>query len=214
MLITGQTFISLPHRSFESMSFYQLETARLRLRQWQPSDFPVFAQLNADAQVMRYFPKCLSTAESQQLAMRFHDLIQEKQWGFWAVELKENQQFIGFVGLHAQPEQFSFSPCVEIGWRLAQQYWQQGYATEAAQACLAFAFEVLKLEAVVAFTAHSNLASVKVMQRLGMTYLQDFNHPALAQNDSLALHVLYQIKQDAFLAHPQSPWSYTIQTTN
>lgn len=179
---------------------YELETHRLRLRQWKSSDLIAFAALNADPEVMQYFPKCLSNDESQQLAMRFHHLIQKHQWGFWAVELKESQKFIGFVGLHAQPEQFTFSPCVEIGWRLAKQYWHYGYATEAAQACLTFAFEVLKLDAVVAFTAYPNLASAKVMQRLGMTYLYDFNHPSLLQDDPLSRHVLYQITQSKFLA--------------
>ncbi|WP_173911192.1 GNAT family N-acetyltransferase [Acinetobacter sp. Marseille-Q1618] len=193
------------------MSYYKLETHRLRLRQWQGSDLIAFAALNADPEVMQYFPKCLNSDESELLATRFHHLIHKHQWGFWAVELKENQKFIGFVGLHAQPEQFTFSPCVEIGWRLAKQYWHYGYATEAAQACLAFAFEVLKLDAVVAFTAYPNLASAKVMQRLGMTYLYDFNHPRLRQDHLLSRHVLYQIKHSEFLAqaHTRHFYSYS-----
>ena len=114
---------------------------------------------------MRYFPAALSKNESDLLAGRFQDTITEYGWGFWAVELKENQQFIGFVGLANQAEKILlFSPCVEIGWRLAQQYWHQGYATEAAQQCLKFAFEKLTLEQVVSFTTVLNQASEKVMQ--------------------------------------------------
>ncbi|WP_419820178.1 GNAT family N-acetyltransferase [Acinetobacter sp.] len=172
----------------------QLETPRLILRQWQVRDFDVFADLNADPDVMRYFPAALSKNESDLLAGRFQDTITEYGWGFWAVELKENQQFIGFVGLANQAEKFTFSPCVEIGWRLAQQYWHQGYATEAAQQCLKFAFEKLTLEQVVSFTTVLNQASEKVMQRLGMDYVENFMHPVLDKNHALAEHVLYRIQ--------------------
>lgn len=193
------------------MSHNQLETSRLILRQWQNTDFKKFAQLNAHPQVMRYFPHCLSYEESCQLATRFQYLIEQNQWGFWAVELRNNQQFIGFVGLHAQPDRFQFSPCVEIGWRLDHHYWHHGYATEAASACLFFAFEHLQLEKVVSFTADSNLASAKVMQRLGMQYIQTFNHPALTQDDPLSKHVLYQITQAEFRKHLRSVDQYSIK---
>lgn len=175
-----------------------LTTSRLILRQWQDTDYPVFAALVADPIVMRYFPKCLNMTESQQFIDWCRDLIATQGWGFWAVELKETGQFIGFVGLNSQPSQFSFSPCVEIGWRLAQAYWQQGYATEAAQACLKFAFEQLQLSSVVAFTAKQNIASEKVMQRLGMQYIQDFEHPKLTADSPLLQHKLYRIDHDQF----------------
>lgn len=197
--VTVKYFYTYNHLGHFKMLTYQLETKRLYLRQWQRSDVPAFVQLNADPKVMQYFPKCLTADESEQLAICFHNLIQDNQWGFWTVELKQTQQFIGFVGLHAQPERFSFSPCVEVGWRLAHHYWHQGYATEAAEACLAFAFEILNLDTVVAFTAHLNLASAKVMQRLGMTYLYDFDHPALAKNHRLSQHVLYPITRHEFI---------------
>ena len=99
----------------------QLETPRLILRQWQARDFEAFADLNADPDVMRYFPATLSKNESDLLAGRFQNSITACGLGFWAVELKENQQFIGFVGLANQAERYAFSPCVEIGWRFAQQ---------------------------------------------------------------------------------------------
>lgn len=175
-----------------------LTTSRLILRQWQDTDYPRFAALVADPIVMRYFPKCLNTAESQQFIDWCRDLIAAQGWGFWAVELKQNSEFIGFVGLHAQPTQFSFSPCVEIGWRIAKAYWQQGYATEAAQACLKFAFEQLDLSHVVAFTAKENMPSEKVMQRLGMQYIQNFDHPKLTAESPLLEHKLYRIERDQF----------------
>ena len=146
---------------------FAIETARLRLRAWRADDFSAFAQLNADAQVMRYFPHPLTQTESDALAQMFQQFINQNGWGFWAVELKHSQEFIGFTGLHAQPECFDFSPCVEIGWRLDSKFWHQGYATEAAQACLYFAFSVLKLDEVVAFSAVQNRPSEAVMKRLG-----------------------------------------------
>lgn len=171
----------------------QLETPRLILRQWQASDLDAFAHLNADPEVMLYFPSTLSKQQSDLLAERFQHLIASYGWGMWAVELKENQQFIGFIGLADQPEKFSFSPCVEIGWRLDRPYWNKGYATEAAKACLTFAFERLALKQIVAFTAMSNRPSEKVMQRLGMHYVYSFQHPALDAQHALAEHVLYRI---------------------
>ena len=173
----------------------ELETERLKLRAWQESDLQPFAELNADKDVMLYFPSVLTREQSDNLADKFQHLILDHGWGFWAVELKATGQFIGFTGLNTQPEQFIFSPCVEIGWRFAKQYWHQGYATEAAQACLKFAFETLQLKEVVSFTAVHNTASEHVMQRLGMQAMFEFNHPALTQESPLSRHILYKIVQ-------------------
>ncbi|AYA68178.1 N-acetyltransferase [Acinetobacter sp. WCHA55] len=178
---------------------FVIETARLRLRAWHTDDFPAFAQLNADAQVMRYFPSPLTQTQSDALAQTFQQFINQNGWGFWAVELKHSQEFIGFTGLHAQPEGLDFLPCVEIGWRLDSKFWHQGYATEAAQACLYFAFSVLDLDQVVAFTAVQNRASEAVMKRLGMQHGGYFNHPKLDQNSPLLRHTLYVIKPTDFL---------------
>lgn len=173
----------------------ELETERLKLRAWQESDLQPFAELNADKDVMHYFPSVLTREQSDNLADKFQHLILDHGWGFWAVELKATGQFIGFTGLNTQPEQFIFSPCVEIGWRFAKQYWHQGYATEAAKACLKFAFETLQLKEVVSFTAVHNTASEHVMQRLGMQAMFEFNHPALTQESPLSRHILYKIVQ-------------------
>jgi len=173
----------------------ELETERLKLRAWQESDLQPFAELNADKDVMLYFPSVLTREQSDNLADKFQHLILDHGWGFWAVELKATGQFIGFTGLNTQPEQFIFSPCVEIGWRFAKQYWHQGYATEAAKACLKFAFETLQLKEVVSFTAVHNTASEHVMQRLGMQAMFEFNHPALTQESPLSRHILYKIVQ-------------------
>lgn len=99
-----------------------IETERLILRQWKESDSEPFIKMGLDEDVMRFFPKLLPATESISLIQRISALIDENGWGFWAVELKETQEIIGFIGLHNQPEQFDFSPCIEIGWRIAANY--------------------------------------------------------------------------------------------
>ena len=170
-----------------------LETPRLILRQWEAKDRAPFAALNADSDVMRFFPAPLHKAESDNLVDRFSEGIAARGWGFWAVELKETHQFVGCVGLHPQPDKFHFSPCTEIGWRLAKAYWHHGVALEAAEACLTFAFEELALSEVVSFTSVLNTPSEKLMIRLGMNKAEEFVHPALPSAHRLAQHVLYRL---------------------
>ena len=181
-----------------------IETERLYLRQWQASDFAPFAEMNANPEVMEYFPKLLTTSMSNTIAKKCQSLINDNGWGFWAVSLKETDAFIGMVGLNHAHADMPFSPAVEIAWRLHNDYWGQGYATEAARASLDFAFVELEIEEVVAFTAVINKRSQLVMERLGMTNTQeDFYHPMLDLNHRLAEHVLYKItrhqRQDAVL---------------
>ncbi|MDE1460964.1 GNAT family N-acetyltransferase [Spartinivicinus poritis] len=171
-----------------------LKTERLTLRQWQSEDYKFFAALNADPVVMKYFPSCLSAVQSDAFADKLVSLIAKRGWGLWAVELKDTAQFIGFVGLHQPEAELPFTPCVEIGWRLAKAYWGVGYATEAAQAALQFAFDTLNLNEVVSFTSVTNKQSQAVMQRLGMVNTrQNFEHPSVSAESPLREHVLYKI---------------------
>lgn len=170
-----------------------IETERLILRQWEESDYLPFISMGFDPEVMKYFPKCLTQEESINFIKAVTGIIDENKWGFWAVELKESQEFIGFIGLLSQPTQFDFSPCIEIGWRLAKDFWGQGYATEGAKAALEYAFNTLNLDKVVSFTASVNQPSESVMKKLGMKKVGEFNHPKLSQNHDLAKHVLYEI---------------------
>ncbi|MDO8233324.1 GNAT family N-acetyltransferase [Citrobacter werkmanii] len=171
-----------------------LETSRLILRPWEAKDRAPFAALNADPDVMHFFPAPLQRTESDNLAARFQEGITERGWGFWAVELKETHQFVGCVGLHPQPDKFHFSPCTEIGWRLAKSYWHQRLALEAAEACLTFAFEALALSEVVSFTSVLNKPSERLMIRLGMNKTEGFVHPALPSDHRLAQHILYRLR--------------------
>ena len=123
--------------------------------------------------------------------------IAHQGWGLWAVEVRDIAPFIGFVGLNRVRFNAHFTPAIEVGWRLAREYWGRGYATEAARAALDYAFESLPDEQIVSFTATINEPSIRVMQRLGMTSdpSDDFDHPAV-NGGRLQRHVLYRISRD------------------
>jgi RimJ/RimL family protein N-acetyltransferase len=169
------------------------KTARLQLRQWQERDRDPFAALCADPKVMEYFPATLDRSTSDAMVDRCQALIADRGWGLWAVELQATQEFIGFVGLHMPQVELPFSPCVEVGWRLAAAHWGKGYATEAAQAALQVGFEVLELDEIVSFTAMGNVRSQAVMKRLGMTFSGTFEHPTLPVGHELRQHCLYRL---------------------
>lgn len=179
----------------------EMETQRLRLRRWKKEDRIDFARINADPIVMQYYPNVLSTVESNAMADRIESLFTAKGWGFWAVEHINDQRFIGFVGLHEPNYKLPVTPCVEIGWRLAKEYWGYGYATEAASACLAVAFETLDLPQVYSFASVTNKKSQAVMQRLGMVNTQiNFEHPMIPDNHPLREHVLYKIDKQEWIS--------------
>jgi RimJ/RimL family protein N-acetyltransferase len=178
-----------------------INTPRLQLRQWQPADFAPFAAMNADPIVMEFFPALLTTDQSDALANKMTALIADRGWGFWAVEILESGVFAGFVGLNEPNYPLPCSPCVEVGWRLDKAFWGKGYATEAGNAALDFAFNTLELAEVVSFTAMPNVRSQAVMQRLGMSNTgQNFEHPRVPEGDRLREHVLYRIDRAQWLA--------------
>lgn len=175
----------------------EFETERLRLRQWQTDDRDPFAQLNADLKVMEYFPAILTRAESDKMVDRCYTSIAERGWGLWAVETKDTRQFIGYVGLHIPAPELPFSPCIEIGWRLAFPYWGKGYATEAAKGALQIGFEVLHFPEIVSFTALCNVRSRAVMERIGMQETTEpFEHPHVPVGSVLRQHCLYRLSQE------------------
>lgn len=171
-----------------------IETDRLILRRWQSTDVEPFASLNADPRVMEFFPASLSGAETEAMIKTIEERIDQHGFGLWATELKEAQDFIGFIGLNVPGYPLPFSPCVEIGWRLAFNYWGKGYAQEGARAALSFGFEKVRLDEIVSFTTVNNLRSRRVMERISMTYDEhgDFDHPRLPEHHPLRRHVLYR----------------------
>jgi len=174
----------------------ELETPRLRLRQWRDTDLEPFAAMGGDPRVMQFFPETMTREESDAMAAKIRALIDERGWGFWAVEEKGGAPFVGFVGLHIPAAQLPFSPCIEIGWRLSAGHWGRGYATEAAREALYTGFRTLDLEEIVAFTSTVNQRSRRVMERLGMRHHgQVFEHPSVPEGSPLRPHVLYRLRR-------------------
>ena len=172
----------------------EIRTERLLLRRWVQSDRSPFADLNADARVMEHFPSVLARADSDVLADRIEAHFERHGFGLWAVELPDQIPFIGFVGLAIPSFEAHFTPCVEVGWRLAVAYWSRGYATEGARAALAFGFGPLALDEIVSMTVPENERSRRVMTRLGMTHdpADDFDHPFQPDHRR---HVLYRLQK-------------------
>lgn len=178
----------------------EFDTPRLALRVWQHRHRAPFAAMNADAEVMRFFPAPLSAEQTNAGIDIWCQQFAENGWSNWAVELLATREFIGFIGLSVPRRQLPFSPCVEIGWRLKRAAWRQGYATEGAKACLRVGFEQLGLDEIVSFTTLGNLPSIAVMKRIGMHRAQaDFEHPAVPEGNPLRRHCLYKIRRTQWL---------------
>jgi len=176
-----------------------LTTDRLILRRWRDSDRELFARMNADAQVMEFFAERLSREKSDALVDRAEGHFREHGFGPYAAEFRGAGTFIGFIGLSIPSFQAHFTPCVEIGWRLAADYWGQGLATEGARAAVRYGFENLGLDEIVSFTVPRNIRSRRVMEKLGMTHnsADDFDHPLLPVGHPLQRHVLYRLRRRA-----------------
>ena len=170
-----------------------IETERLFLRQWKETDAEVYIKMNLDKAVMEFFPSTLTAEQSRQQVGRMTEQITDNGYGLFAVERKEDHSFIGFTGFSHPAFESWFTPCVEIGWRLAKPYWNYGYATEAAKACLVFGFTILLLKDIYSFTTVHNTRSEPVMKKIGMQQLDLFDHPLLKEGHHLQKHVLYKI---------------------
>ena len=178
-----------------------LKTKRLLLRQWKKSDFPIFAKINKDPKVMEFFPSTLTGKESNTLVKKIIMELQNKKYGLWAVEIPHIAPFIGFIGLHYQDFKANFTPCIEIGWRLAYEHWKKGYATEGSKAVLDYGFRILGLNKIVSFAFERNFRSIAVMKKLGMRNIPEntFEHPKIPKNHWLRAHVFYSISKNQWL---------------
>jgi RimJ/RimL family protein N-acetyltransferase len=169
----------------------EIRTARLLLRGWRDEDRPAWAAINADP-VVRATLGPVQTREQADASM---DVIiahwERRGFGLWCVDL--GGECIGFTGLNVPSFEAAFTPCVEVGWRLASQHWGNGYAPEAGRVALDFGFGEVGLDEIVSFTAVTNHNSRRVMEKLGMTYdpSADFDHPNV--RGPLQRHVLYRI---------------------
>lgn len=182
------------------------ETERLILRRWRKEDCEPFARMNQDRRVAEYFPGLLSRQESDAMVDHIEAHFEEHGFGLWAAELRESGEFIGFIGLAIPSFNAAFTPCVEIGWRLAPEFWGRGLATEGAWEVVRLAFAVVGLTELVSFTVPANLRSRRVMEKLWMTCdsKDDLDHPRIPEGDPLRRHVLYRLKRTDWLRRRES----------
>jgi len=177
--------------------FDSIRTERLLMRRWRDSDRGPFAAMNADPEVMRYFPETLDRTASDGHLDRIEALFQRQGFGLWALEQAATGRFLGFTGLNPMPPGVPGAGGMEVGWRLAAHAWHQGFATEAASAALDVAFRGTGLAEIWSMTAVLNEPSQAVMRRLGMTLYGHFEHPRVEPGHWLRPHVVYRIARPA-----------------
>ena len=174
-----------------------IQTERLLLRRWKEEDRESFCRLNSDPRVMEFMPALLTRSESDLLVERINEHFRDHGFGLYAAGLREDRTFIGYVGLAVPSFEARFTPCVEVGWRLAANHWGRGLATEGARAVVKHAFGELGLDEIVSFTVPANVRSRRVMEKIGMTHdaSEDFDHPNLPVGHPLRRHVLYRLRR-------------------
>lgn len=179
-----------------------LTSRRLILRGWEPRDYLPFARMNADPAVMRYFPNVLSHEESEVLFQRLSCQLRQDGIGYWAIESAKTGQFIGTVGFKYVKDKLPCAPFYEIGWRIDRPYWRKGFAYEAAECALKFAFDQAKLNQIFSMTMRDNLPSWRLMEKLGMQRLNlDFQHPEVPKDHDCSWHYLYRITHGCLTKH-------------
>ena len=182
-----------------------LTTERLVLRPWVTADRVPFAALCADAAVMEHFPSTLTRRESDAFVDQIIAIMARDGYGLWAVEVRDLSPFVGYVGLWSARRVLGYD-VLEVGWRLARDSWGHGYAPEAAFEALRYAFDVLGETQVVSFTTPGNAKSRRVMEKLGLSHVDHFEHPGLPVGHPLRPHVLYRITAEDWrlLTEPQT----------
>jgi len=172
-----------------------IRTERLRLRRWRETDRLPLQKINADPRVMEIMPEALPPKASEALIVRFEEHFEHYGFGLFAVDLIEGKTFAGFIGLSVPAFEAPFMPAVEVGWRLAFEYWGRGLATEGARAVVRYGVGSLGIDNIVSFTVPANLRSRRVMEKIGMTHdpRDDFDHPLLPEGHPLRRHVLYRL---------------------
>ncbi|WCO00332.1 GNAT family N-acetyltransferase [Psychroserpens ponticola] len=172
---------------------YIFKSERLGFRNWNKNDLNEFAEINADLEVMEYFPNPLTTSETSEFIDRLQKHYDNKGYNYFATELLETGELIGFIGLAYQEYQTKFTPATDIGWRLKKSVWGNGYATEGAKKCLEFAFNTLNLEKIISVFTEKNIKSEQVMKKIGMKKIGTFKHPKLKKHPKFETCICYEI---------------------
>ena len=187
------------------MENYLFKSERLGFRNWIGKDRLKMALINEDAEVMAFFPSIQNKVQTDQFVDRMILQFSKNGFCYFAVDKLETNEFIGFIGVSEQTFESSFTPCVDIGWRLAQKEWGKGYATEGAKKCLDFAFNQIGLQTIKSTCPEINDASERVMIKLGMTKTMAFNHPLLRDHKTIESCVLYEIENKNHLIQLMKP---------
>ncbi|GAA4296758.1 GNAT family N-acetyltransferase [Aestuariibaculum suncheonense] len=172
---------------------YIFTSRRLGFRNWMTSDLNEFAKMNADKEVMKHFPKTLTTNETSAFIERLQNHFITHGFNYFAVEILETGEFIGFIGLANKIFESNFTPAVDIGWRLKKSAWGRGYATEGAKRCLKFAFDDLDLDRIIATCTKQNVNSEQVMKKIGMKKIAEFKHPELKAYPEYEVCLCYEV---------------------
>lgn len=170
---------------------YLFKSNRLGFRNWNTSDIDEMAALNSDEKVMEFFPSTQDRAKTRGFIERMQALYERVGFCYFAVDILEGNEFIGFIGICEQNYEAEFTPCVDIGWRLKRGAWGKGYATEGAKRCLDYAFTTLNMDKIYSIASVINTPSINVMKKAGMTKVNTFNHPVLLNDERLKECVLY-----------------------
>ena len=167
---------------------YTFKSERLGFRNWKSTDVEAMAAISANPSVMEFFPSTQSKEHVQGFIKNMQEEFNEYGFCYFAVDRLEDEQMIGFIGLHNVTFEAPFTPCVDIGWRLSPKAWGRGYATEGAKRCLEYAFDELKLVSVKSIAPVINVKSINVMKKIGMQEVEIFKHPLLKDDLSL-IHI-------------------------
>jgi RimJ/RimL family protein N-acetyltransferase len=149
--------------------------------------------INSDEVVMEFFPGRPTQTDTVAFMSRMQQQYLDRGFCYFAVDRLDNSEFAGFIGLSGQVFQAEFTPCMDIGWRLSQNAWNQGFAAEGAKKCLDFAFNQLVLKGIYSMAPKTSLKSIRVMEKIGMQKLMTFNHPKLINGKHLEECLLYLI---------------------
>ena len=177
---------------------YIFKSERLGFRNWIKSDLTEFAKINADLEVMKYFPKPLTKKETSAFIDRLLIHYKKNGYNYFATEILETGELIGFIGLANQDYKTTFTPAVDIGWRLKKSAWGKGYASEGAKKCLEFVFNNLNLDKIISTCTEKNTKSELVMKKIGMVKIGEFNHPKLKEYPQYEKCICYEIDKNVW----------------
>ena len=177
---------------------YIFKSERLGFRNWTKADLTEFSKINADLEVMEHFPKPLTEKETAEFIERLENHYTKNGYNYFATEIIESRELIGFIGLAYQDYETEFTPATDIGWRLKKSSWGNGYATEGAIRCLEFAFNNLNLEKVISVCTEQNIKSESVMKKIGMKEIGKFKHPKLKEYPEHENCICYEINKNVW----------------